>query len=257
MTVTFLDVGQGDSILIETPNLNKILIDTSPNESVIRQLSKQLSYYDKKIDSILITHADLDHVGGTPDILRKYLVGDFLYAFDMNTSALTREIHKMNTSKSKNEITLKAGDRIILDGKNNIYLDMLWPHPEYKNDDKNENSIVTRLVYDEVSFMLTGDAGKEVENYLLNIYEDSQIKSDVLKLGHHGSKTSTAESFVKTVSPQYAIVSAGEDNKFGHPHSEVLNTVRNMPTDIPIRETKNGPVIFQTDGRYLYADKFY
>jgi competence protein ComEC len=202
-----------------------------------------------------VTHADLDHIGGVPFITDKYKVDDLIFNFDINLSGITREINNKLGEYEITPVTVSAGDRIYLDRTNNIYLDILWSHPEFKNENKNENSIISHLNYKDVSFMLTGDAGKEVENFLINIFDNKKIKSNVLKLGHHGSKTSTAELFVKSVAPQYAVVSAGEDNKFGHPHNEVMSTVGNTKTNIKILETKNGPVIFQTDGRNLWVNE--
>jgi competence protein ComEC len=254
MQIVFMEVGQGDAILITTPNLNQILIDTSPTNTVLRTISQQLNYFDKKVDLVLSTHADLDHVGGLPDVLNKYKVDNHAYNFDVDESSLTKEIDLISDKEKVNKIFLQAGDRIIIDSKNNIYIDILWPTDKIQIDDKNENSIITKIVFNEITFILTGDAGVEVENFLVKEF-GKELSSDVLKLGHHGSKTSTAETFLEKVLPQYAVVSAGEDNKFGHPHQEVIDRVLQFVSAENILETKNDPVIFQTDGRDLWVSK--
>lgn len=147
MKVEFLDVGQGDSVLITTPNQSRILIDSSASEIVLRKLSETLPYLDKKIDLFIATHADLDHIGGTPFIINKYKVSDFAFNYDFGMSGLTREIDNRLKNKKLNKIVLQSGDKIILDSENQIYLEVLWPHPNFVNDDKNENSIIERYPF--------------------------------------------------------------------------------------------------------------
>ena len=263
LTVEFLSVGQGDSVLITAPNQNTVLIDSSPNEIVVRKISKALKYPVKRIDLFLATHADLDHIGGTPSLIKKYKVKDFAFNFDLKISNLTIEINQQLEKNKINKIILKAGDRIILDKLNNVVVDVYWPHSDFINKDKNENSIICVLRYNEINFVLTGDAGKEVEKHLIDLYDRSYLSAEVLKLGHHGSDTSTSAVFLNAVSPDYVIISAGLDNKFGHPHEEVIqrvisyfkngNNISEIEIDNRIKETKNGPVIFQTDGRDLWS----
>lgn len=265
LTVNFLNVGQGDSVLITAPNKNMILIDSSANEIVVRELSKTLPYITKKIDLFVATHADMDHVGGSPFLFKKYKVGGFAFNFDLKINNLTKEINKILDKKAINKIILKSGDKVIIDKDNEIVLQILWPHPDFEDSDRNENSIVIRLRFNEVAFMLTGDVGKGVEQHLIDLYDKEKLSSQVLKLGHHGSKTSTSENFLKFVDSDYIVISAGKDNQFGHPHQEVLDKVNDFFRENKsfseieiidrIRETKNGPVIFQTNGQSLWTMK--
>jgi len=210
---------------------------------------------------VISTHADLDHIGGLPSVIDKYKITSHAYDFSTDESSLTREIDRMSDEKRINKINLQAGDRIILDSQHDIYIDILWPTPEIKLKDKNDNSIVTRIVFNEVSFLLTGDASIEVEEFLIkgfannitnedesNDISNSKIKSTVLKLGHHGSKTSTDSEFLEEVEPEFAVVSAGLDNKFGHPHQEVIETIKKYSPEVNILDNLYDSVRFETDG---------
>jgi competence protein ComEC len=251
LRVDFLNVGQGDSVLITAPNLNQILVDTSKDQIVTRSLSEVLPYYDKELDAVLLTHADLDHIGGTPALVGKYDVKNVIYQFERDESALTEHIFDISDEHEINQIELSAGSTIILDDLRGVRLEVLWPFEDNLIDDKNEMSIVLRVEYGNTSFLLTGDIGKEVEQDLIEIYSPNKIETDVLKLGHHGSKTSTDPDFLATVSPDYVVVSAGEGNKFGHPHQEVLDTLEafyETPQSEYLLQTKDGHVSFLSDG---------
>lgn len=257
MSVTFLNVGQGDAIFIEAPNGNQILIDTGPTDVVIRKLSEILLYYDRYIDIILTTHPDLDHIGGAPAVFNRYKIGTYIF---YENAPMSDAIERINESVSNNNIAtghVHAGDRIVLDAARNIYLDVLWPSDAYVTDDKNDMSIITKLVYGESDVLLTGDASSKIERILLSEYADdatgTYLQSDILKLGHHGSKTSSAEAFLKSVMPDFAIVSAGLDNRYRHPSAEVVERLERLGFPI-IKTTDRGSVIFRTDGATWWRD---
>lgn len=259
LTVIFLNIGQGDATYIEAPNGNSFLIDSSANEVVVRELSKFLPYYDRTIDGHVTTHPDLDHIGGTPAILSRYRVGKY-FAYDKSaTSDLTRRIQTILESKNIPTDTLQAGDRIVLDHEKNIYMDVLWPTDKFKSDDKNDLSIITRLVYGEISFAMTGDAPTQVEGMLLR--EFPNLRATVLKLGHHGSKTSTSQNFLTKLNPDYAVISAGLDNRYGHPSAEIVVRLenffrtKNQNPATQILKTTDGSVVFKSDGRTVWTIK--
>lgn len=255
LEVVFLDVGQGDSIFIQTPNGYQILIDAGPNSDVVRSLSKFLPYYDRSIDLLIATHSDSDHVAGFVDIIQRFRVDYYGKNFIDDTDALNTEILNLIDQNMINQVLLGSGDQIILDKDKDIYLNILWPPKDYEEKENNDNSIVARLVYGGVSFLMTGDASVEVEEKLVDhLVQDIQsdiLKSDILKAGHHGSKTSSSEYFLQKVKPEYTIISAGAGNKFGHPHEEVIQRIEEQK--IKILETSVlGSIHFQSDGETVW-----
>jgi len=222
LSVYFLNVGQGDAIFIQAPNKVQVLIDGGPNSSVLRELTKVMPIYDRYIDVVIMTHPDADHVGGLNDVLKRYKVG---MVFEPGVFASTTAY---TSFKNKTKTTLmRRNDRIILD--DDVFLDILFPDRDTAGWETNTASIVSRLVYGNSSVLLTGDAPAKIEKFLVK-YDD--LKSDILKLGHHGSNTSSAEEFLAEVSPEYAIVSAGKDNRYKHPHPLVIDRVRKYTKNI-------------------------
>ncbi len=257
LEVTFLDVEQGDAIFIQAPNGNQILIDTGPTDVVIRKLSEILPYYDRYIDFVITTHPDLDHIGGAPAIFDRYKIGAYIF---YENEPVTDVIERLNESIANNGVVtghVRAGDRIVLDAHRNIYLDVLWPSDTYESEDKNDLSIVTKLVYKNADVLLTGDASAKIERLLISEYADDSagtyLQSDILKLGHHGSKTSSSEAFLKIVSPAFSIVSAGLNNRYNHPSAEVIERLERLGFTI-MKTTDRGSVVFRTDGETWWRD---
>jgi competence protein ComEC len=270
LTVAFLDVGQGDSIFIEAPNGNQLLIDSGPTAGVVRRLSEVMPFYDRSIDTILATHHDADHTAGFPEILKRFKIDTYIVTPKTDDDSLYNEIENLISTEVRSDggigvekLIAAAGDKIILDEENEIYIEILWP-PDVESGvvigDNNESSVATRVVYGEIEFMLTGDLGKESEDKIVSAVQlaGRDIESDVLKAGHHGSKTSTSVTFVAEVAPRYAVISAGKDNKFGHPHEEVLQTLNDYAIatkiDLQILSTAElGNIIFQSDGSEIWV----
>lgn len=235
MEIDYLDVGQGDAILIKTPYEQNILIDGGPDNKVLGELGRHLSFFDKNIDLVILTHPHTDHVVGLVEILRRYKVKKVLLAEVKNNSppylAFLEEIKKQNIEQEK--IT---GPQDIVLGQD-LNLKILYPFNDIsqKNfEDLNDSSILAKLIYKNNSFLFTGDAGEAVEKDLLDNKID--ITADVLKVGHHGSKYATSQEFLDIVKPEYAVIEVGKDNDFGHPHLRVLD-----------RLTQNNIKIFRTD----------
>lgn len=254
LTVAFLDVGQGDAIYIEAPNGNQMLIDGGLGKQVLRELNRVMPFYDRTIDVVLATHADSDHIGGLPDVLNEYKVDLFLESGVTSSSSVYEELESriMNyeSSKRTEKILVKRGMQVDLG--NGVVLEILSPTSVFEEMETNKASIVARLVYGENGFMLTGDAPIAIEDYLvfqedLKSSDGNFLRSDVLKAGHHGSKTSTGEKFVEAVSPQYAVISVGTDNRYGHPNQEVLDILKNFGAKI-LRTDESGRIIFKSDG---------
>lgn len=244
LTIAFLDVGQGDSIYIEAPNGNQILIDGGRNSSVLRELSKVMSFQDRSIDVVIATHPDKDHISGLIDVFKRYDVDTFLYS---GVTHNTGEYQTLLNTVSEEEITptlVRRGMKVMLGG--GVYAEILFPDRDVSNVETNLGSIVLRVVYGDTEVMLTGDSPKGIEKYLVSI-DGKRLESDILKAGHHGSKTSSAESFIGFVNPEYAIISAGKDNSYGHPHREVMETFKELNIKT-INTADVGTIIFKSDG---------
>ena len=247
LTVVFLDAGQGDAIFIEAPNGNQVLIDGGPNKSVLRQLSKVMPFYDRSIDIVIATHPDKDHIGGLPDVLQRYTVDFILESGAKNDTGISRAFesailqNKIKRIFAKREMAITLGD--------DVFLNILFPDRNVSEVESNTASIVAQLVYKNTEFMFTGDSPKTIEEYLVFL-DGEKLRSDVLKVGHHGSKTSSSESFVGYVSPEYAIISAGADNSYGHPHKEVVEILNQFGSAI-LNTKDNGAIVFKSDGENI------
>lgn len=244
LTVSFLDVGQGDAIFIESPTGNQILIDGGATASVLRGLGKSIPFFDHSIDMIFATHPDQDHFAGLIDVLRRYRVGLIGENGARNDTATYASYEKEIIREKAPTHVLHRGERIQLGG--GAYLDILFPDRDMAEAESNTGSIVAKLVYGETSFMLTGDSPIAIENYLSAIGGDD-LDVDVLKVGHHGSKTSSSETFIGYTSPEYAVISAGKDNTYGHPHQEVLERLQQFGAKI-LRTDEVGTIVFTSDG---------
>lgn len=244
LSVSFLDVGQGDAILIETPDGFEMLVDGGRDSSVLRELGKERSWSDKHIDMVVATHPDLDHVAGLVEVLKRYEVGSILMTENEGDSSAVAAFAAAAPKEGAKIIFADAGQVFQLGASTTIQV--FAPTGDESKLESNTASIVLRVVYGNTSFMLTGDAPMEIENYLVETYS-TQLDSDVLKLGHHGSKTSTSEAWLDIVSPRFAVVSAGIDNRYGHPHQEVMQRVfkRNIQTS---HTGTDGTVTFYSDG---------
>jgi competence protein ComEC len=247
LKVVFADVGQGDAIYIEAPNGKQIIIDGGPDSKLLSSLAKVMPFADRSIDMIIATHPDMDHIGGFPLLLDNYKIGTIILNGSSSSSQIYKDLEEKIIKKKINKIIAKRGMRIILDDKKNIYLDILFPDRDVLDLETNSASIVCKLVYGENSFLFTGDADIYTENLIEWNEKKEILDSDVLKLGHHGSRTSSSILWLEKVSPEIAIISAGKNNKYGHPHKEILE--RLLSLHIPYLNTADiGNIIFKSDG---------
>ena len=220
LEVSFIDVGQADSILIENEG-HYMLVDAGNNEDG----EKLVTYFKEQnintFDYVVGTHPHEDHIGGLDDIINNFKINNF-YMPDVITTTLTFEE--------------------VLDALENNNVNLTIPKDESESD-LNNTSIILKITYQNISFLLTGDA----ESKIINELDPSDLKTTVLKLGHHGSITSTNETILEKTSPQVAIISAGVNNQYGHPHQEVLNLLQqnNIKT---YRTDQDGTIIVTTDG---------
>ncbi len=245
--VSFLDVGQGDSILIEARNGNQVLFDSGPNRKVLSELSKELPFFDRSIDILVATHPDTDHIGGFPEIVKRYKTRLFVEPGIGSETSLYKELK--NRLKAERVSVLEAKKGMVIDLKDGSFIEVFFPDRDISGLDPNDASIIARYVFGEVCFLLTGDASQKMEEYVLSL-EKEDLNCDVLKVGHHGSKTSTSPAFVSAVSPSVAIISAGKDNRYGHPHEEVLETLEKAGIEI-LSTAQMGTIRMRTDGKNL------
>ncbi|MDO8481951.1 MAG: MBL fold metallo-hydrolase [bacterium] len=244
LTVSYLNIGQGDSIFIDAPSGRQVLIDGGPGGIVLRELSKVVPWYDRTIDVVIPTHPDADHIGGLVEVLSRYKIGMIVHSDVEGDTATAKAMVAGMAREGARQIIARRGQIINLDG--GAYLEILFPDRSVARVETNTGCVITRLVYGNTSFMLSCDAPKEIENYLVRL-DGVDLRSDVLKAGHHGSKNSSSELFVGFVSPAYGVFSRGCKNKYGHPAQEVVALFERL--GIPTSDTcKDGTITFVSDG---------
>lgn len=249
LSVAFLNVGQGDAIFIEAPNGNQVLIDGGPpGQAVLSALGSVMPFYDRFLDVVISTHPDQDHVGGLPAVLEKFEVEQVLEPGISSPTPIYEAFEALVREKHISRVLARRGMAVVLDTQ--IYLLILFPDRDLPEVETNDASIVAKLVYGDTSFLLSGDSPRKIEEYLVTL-DGELIDVDVLKAGHHGSKTSTAQPFVAVATPLYAVISAGKDNRYGHPHQETLETLKHFGADI-VSTAERGTIVFQSDGKKVW-----
>lgn len=247
LTVAFLDIGQGDAIYIEAPNGNQVLIDGGPGRSVLRALGSAMPFWDRSLDLVIATHPDQDHVGGLPFVFDRLRVSGVMTTENTSATGAYKAFEEGVANEHGERLLARTGERIILD--RGVVLEILFPYENTRGWDTNTGSIVARLSYGDISFLFTGDAPQGVEKYIASVY-GNKLKTTVLKLGHHGSQTSSAREFLSATDPEYAIISAGRDNKYGHPHKEVMDLLGEFSLQ-SLSTAEDGTILFKTDGEEL------
>ncbi len=237
--IVFFDVGQGDAALIRTPDRKNVLIDGGPGEKILPHLANELPFWDRDIDLMILSHAHADHLSGLVEVLERFSVEKVLWNKQSHDSLLYRQWEMLLEDVDSRRAY--KGQRIDLSG---AYLDVLYPPKDIDfAEDLNENSVINRFVHDAGAILFTGDAYKKQERKLLKWEEECvdqnfdwcrvmNLPSQVLKVGHHGSSTSSDYEFVERVSPEVSIISAGKDNQYGHPHEEVVETFNDLGVDM-------------------------
>lgn len=248
LTVTFLDIGQGDATLIETPDGVQMLIDGGPDGTVLRRLATELPWFDTSIDSILGTHPDKDHIGGLVDVLKRFSVGEIITTENTGETMVASAYQKGLLNEGVPVVMARAGQVYQLGASTTLTI--FSPASDPVMLESNTASIVAKLTYGEIDFMLTGDAPMSIEYYLVKTY-GTALSSEVLKLGHHGSKTASSEVFLDTVAPRYAVVSAGKDNSYGHPHQAVVDAVQKRGIEM-VSTAELGSITFVSDGKEVW-----
>jgi competence protein ComEC len=226
LQVHFLDVGQGDAILIRTPEGQNILIDGGEDNKLLSQLANVLPWWEREIDYLVITHYHADHMMGFIELLNKYKVKNILVSShqvdDFLYNIWTEKLIKNNLKPT----IVTAGEKFV------VSEDLFWQIllADNYHEDYNENSVVIKLSYKNQDFLFTGDLGEEGEQKLLA--SNFNLEADYLKVGHHGSRYSSSEAFLRAVEPTICIIQSGIDNKHGHPHIEAIERLQNIGCEI-------------------------
>ena len=266
LDITFLDIGQGDATFIEFPDGQQMLVDCAIDARIIEALGRVMPFYDRDIEYLVVTHPDLDHYGGCIDVLKRFDVEHIVYngmeksyddlwqEFNAAIEAhiqkgkpytLTEEQFVWNISTTT--INFLYPDHSILDDQN-------VPNVE-KQTGANDTSIIIKLTYGDQDVLLTGDAEEDLEEYLISTYGD-QLDVEILKAGHHGSKTSSIQEFVSSTSPVDAIFSAGKNNKFGHPSPRVLKRFERSSTTIWRTDVHGDILVSISTSTYFIVPQF-
>ena len=246
LTFAMLNVGQGDGLFIKSPTGTQIMFDGGPVHSVLGPLQKVISPFNKKIAALVITNPDSDHIGGFLDILKNYKVGEVFESGTLTDSKTYQNLRDEMKKQNIPDILVKKGMRLDIGGGS--YISILFPDRDVSSWATNDGSVVAKLFYGKTSVMLTGDAPIKTEQIILSENSKTELASTVLKVGHHGSRTSTSTNFVKTVSPIDALISDGKDNKYGHPHQETLDTLNSFGVKI-LRTDVLGTIVMKSDGQ--------
>lgn len=244
LTFAMLDIGQGDAIFIESPTGTQILVDGGPARKVLAPLAKVMPPLDRTLDAIIITNPDADHMAGFLDVLQMYKVGAVFEPGTTNDSSTYHKLQEEIENKKIPHMLAKKGMKLDLGG--GAYIDILFPDRDVSDWERNDGSMIAKLTYGETEIMLTGDATTKTEKIVLENYSKEFLDVDILKVGHHGSRTSTSYDFVKALTPEYALISDGAGNSYGHPHEEVLDVLSEFNTKI-LRTDLLGTIIFRCD----------
>lgn len=242
LEVIFFDIGQGDAIFIETPKGQQILIDGGPDSTILEKLSREMPFYDRTLDLIILTHPEQDHLAGLLEVLKSYKIDNILWTGIIRETAEWQEWISLIEEEGAKVKIARANQRVILQENPPVFIEILYPFEslegqKFKNS--NDTSIVASLVFADNSFLFTGDITRKVELKLVN--QEACLDAEVLKVAHHGSKTSSSQEFLERVRPKIAIIQAGNDNRYGHPHPEVLANLKKFDIEI-LRTDQDGDI---------------
>jgi competence protein ComEC len=249
LEVNFFDIGQGDAIFIETPQSQQVLIDGGPGSGILEKLGKEMPFWDRDIDLIILTHPEADHLSGLIEVLKKYKVQNILWTGVVRDTPEYREWEELIKEEGAKIFIASSGQKIKM--TNGISIDILFPFESAEGkefENSNDTSIVSRLAAGYNSFIFTGDISEIAEKEIISKTID--IDSDVLKISHHGSKTSSSEEFLKEVSPEIAVISVGKDNFYGHPTQEVLENLNKYGIKV-LRTDEAGDIKIISDGKII------
>ncbi len=253
LEVDFLDVGQGDAAFIKLPNGDQALVDGGPNDAALAEIGRRMPPFDRKIEHIVLTHPHADHLTGLVKVIEQYQVGDIIET-DVGYSSATFK-RWQDDVKSKNVPVRLARQGQTYDWGSGVQFEVLWPDKSLSGVQDNatdgaamnDTSVIGRLHFGETGFMLTGDAEEGPQAALCETIPTAKLISQVLKIAHHGSSGGTVDCFLQKVAPKSAVISAGKDNKYHHPHAETLELLARYVIEV-LRTDQLGTIEFVSDG---------
>lgn len=246
--IDYFDVGQGDSALIQVNGKN-MLIDAGTNDTEDKLVQMIKDEGIKKLDYVIGTHPHEDHIGGLDKVIDNFEVGEIIMPEVKNTTKTFESVLKSAAKKEKKIKKAKSGMEIDLGEGTNV--EVFSPGKD-KYKELNNYSPIMKITYGENSFLFTGDAEKEVEKEVIN--DGYNLKAEVLKVGHHGSTTSTTEEFLDLVNPEIAVISVGKENTYGHPEKKILDRLKNKNIKI-LRTDEIGSIEIISDGKNISINK--
>lgn len=249
LKTVFFDVGQGDAIFIETPTRRQILVDGGPSAKILAKLAAEMNFWDNRIDVVILTHPDADHISGLVDVFRRYQIGLFVHPGISQPTAEYREILKIVKEKKIPVWVARQGSRIEFgDGAS---AEILWPPAGLPHNISNTNrsSVVGKFNFGSKSFLFMADVETQEERNIID-FAGAGIRADVLKVGHHGSKNASGENFLAVVQPYFSVISVGKNNRYGHPHPAVISRLEKIGSRI-LRTDIMGNIKILTDGLTL------
>jgi competence protein ComEC len=242
--IVFCDVGQGDAIYMRIKNQVDVLIDAGPNKKVLNCLGRHMPFWDRKIEAAFLTHHDIDHWGGFKEVVNRYQIDQFVtiyYRFD--TKAYQKLVQEIKEKKIRYQYVKKNDWLLILNDRFIFY----WPADDYKSSDSNDYSLVFTFEENGFKILFTGDASPLVFSRLLNQSKSNLAylkKINILKVPHHGSKNGLIKEFLQLADPQVAVISAGKNNLYGHPHQQILEMLKAQKVQIR-RTDVEGDIVFK------------
>lgn len=248
--VWFADVGQGDGIILRTPSQDTIVVDGGPRQDFVQELDSHIPVTDRDVDLLVVTHADADHITGLAALVESGRVKSAL--INRDSTKQTKIYQRLLTALEQQRVQVieaQAGQQYSF---GEVHVRVLWPTPASLSTRKesNDKSIILRVSYGTQDMLLTGDAPNSVEKELLK--QGSAVDAEVLKVGHHGSASSTSEDFLQAVQPNIAILSVGAKNRYGHPAARVVQLLQAKGISV-LRTDVEGDVLVQCNVTHCYA----
>ncbi len=249
LKLVFCDVGQGDAILIQIPENQDILIDGGPDNSVLSCLGENMPFYDRKIESIILTHPDADHSRGLVEVVKRYEIREIWLTGVHHDLADYTEFLSLIKERDILTKTAKVGEIVFQDEK--IKLKILYPKENLEGrevSNLNNTSVVARLVYQNFSAIFTGDLEEDKQRDLID-QPSIEISADIFKVSHHGSANGLLTEFLSQVNPEIAVISVGENNRYGHPSPKILDKLKMILGIEIFRTDQNGDIKIFSDGK--------
>lgn len=250
LKVSFLDIGQGDAILIQTPSGHEMLIDGGPSNVVLARMSEQMNYFERDLDVVIATHGDADHVTGLIPVIEKYDVKRVVRSPIKSKTGVFEDLEARIEREGADVRIGKRGDEI--DFGDGVIAYVLYPNDKISSSaDTNDASVSVVIRYGEHSFLLSGDLTSKYEAQLIGDKLPKHVT--VHKAGHHGSKTSSGEHLLTYIKPEYSVISAGKENKYGHPNPEAIARLEKYAKEI-LSTIDRGTITFASDGRMMEVE---